>query len=118
EQEVLQRIIKGQSNRDIAQELFVTVATVKWYIKQIYGKLHVRSRVQAMVRARELHLVTNGAGAGNGASLSGVTVIPTDQFRPRSSHRRARTKGWAPSRPPTVAISLGARRSRTSWSSA
>ena len=57
EQEILQMIIDGCSNKDIAERLFVTVATVKWHIRQVYQKLHVRSRVQAIMRARELNLI-------------------------------------------------------------
>lgn len=60
EQEILQLIIAGHSNREIAEELVVTVGTVKWYIRQIYSKLHVRNRVQAIVRARELNLIATG----------------------------------------------------------
>ncbi len=60
EQEVLLRLVDGLSNKEIARELFVTVTTVKWYIKQIYGKLRVRSRVQAIIRARELKLIVGG----------------------------------------------------------
>ena len=59
EQEVLQCIINGSTNKEIATELFITVSTVKWYVKQIYKKLGVRSRVQAIVRARELNLIVN-----------------------------------------------------------
>lgn len=57
EQEILGMIARGKSNRDIANELVVTIGTVKWHIRQIYTKLGVRSRVQAIVRARELHLI-------------------------------------------------------------
>jgi WD40 repeat protein/serine/threonine protein kinase len=57
EQEVLHGIINGLSNREIANQLVVTLSTVKWYVNQIYRKLGVRSRVQAIVRARELDLV-------------------------------------------------------------
>ena len=60
EQQILGLIVEGKSNRQIAQELFVELSTVKWYITQIYRKLGVRSRVQAMVRARELLLVVPG----------------------------------------------------------
>ncbi len=60
EQEILQRIVDGLSNKEIAAELFVTVHTVKWHIKQLYKKLRVRSRVQAIVRARELDLIATG----------------------------------------------------------
>ncbi len=57
EQEILQMVTEGCSNKEIAEQLFVTVATVKWHIRQVYQKLHVRSRVQAIMRARDLHLV-------------------------------------------------------------
>ncbi len=59
EQDILLRIIGGLSNKEIAQELFVEVSTVKWYIYQIFRKLGVRSRMQCIVRARELNLVVD-----------------------------------------------------------
>jgi len=51
EQEVLKFILDGRSNREIAEALVIEVTTVKWYVHQIYRKLNVRSRVQAIVRA-------------------------------------------------------------------
>jgi serine/threonine protein kinase len=57
EQEVLQLITEGRSNKEIADKLFVTLATVRWHIRQVYKKLGVRSRVQAIIRARELDLI-------------------------------------------------------------
>ncbi|MEJ2488012.1 MAG: protein kinase [Anaerolineales bacterium] len=60
EQEVLSLMVDGLSNRDIADRLVITIGTVKWYITQIYRKLQVRGRVQAIVRARELDLVVMG----------------------------------------------------------
>ncbi|HUF38545.1 MAG TPA: protein kinase [Anaerolineales bacterium] len=60
EQEVLHLIVEGKSNQEIAQTLVITVGTVKWYVNQIFNKLGVRNRVQAIVRARELHLVVPG----------------------------------------------------------
>jgi len=59
EQEVLKHIINGKANREIASILTVELTTVKWYIRQIYHKLNVRSRVQAIVRARELNLIVD-----------------------------------------------------------
>ncbi len=56
ELEVLRLIDEGLSNRDIAQRLVVTLETVKWYNKQIYGKLGVHTRTQAVARAREAGL--------------------------------------------------------------
>jgi LuxR family maltose regulon positive regulatory protein len=57
ELEVLRLIASGLSNREIAQELFVTPGTVKRHTHNIYGKLEVRSRTQAVARARDLDLV-------------------------------------------------------------
>ncbi|MFC2026182.1 protein kinase [Chloroflexota bacterium] len=61
EHEVLKGIVDGQSNNEIAENLVLTVGTVKWYTNQIYKKLGVRSRVQAMVRARELDLLVDSS---------------------------------------------------------
>jgi serine/threonine protein kinase len=58
EQEVLSLIVSGMSNTEIAAKLVVTMSTVKWHITQLYKKLGVRSRVQAIVRARELNLIS------------------------------------------------------------
>jgi WD40 repeat protein/serine/threonine protein kinase len=62
EQEVLRLIAAGLTNRQIAQDLYVEHTTVKWYIRQIYNKLDVRSRRQAITRAKELQL-TEAKGA-------------------------------------------------------
>ena len=45
------------SNREIARQLYVSVNTVKTHLKQIYRKLGVASRRDAIARARELHLL-------------------------------------------------------------
>ncbi len=57
ELEVLKWIAAGMSNQEIAQELVITHGTVKWYVSQIYEKLSVRSRTQAIARARELSVL-------------------------------------------------------------
>jgi LuxR family maltose regulon positive regulatory protein len=54
ELEVLRLISAGLKNREIAQELFIAVGTVKRHINNIYGKLDVHSRTQAIAKAREL----------------------------------------------------------------
>lgn len=56
--EVLTLIADGLSNRQIAEQRFLSVATVKWYLTHIYSKLGVQSRTQALVRARQLNLVS------------------------------------------------------------
>ena len=57
ELEILGLIAKGFSNREIAAKLIYSLGTVKWYVHQIYGKLGVGSRIQAIARARELNLL-------------------------------------------------------------
>ena len=47
EQEILELLSQGFSNKEIAQRLNVSFDTVRWHLKQIYGKLHVRSRTEA-----------------------------------------------------------------------
>lgn len=54
ELEVLRRVAAGYSNQDIARELAVAISTVKRHVSNIYGKLEVGSRIQAVARAREL----------------------------------------------------------------
>jgi LuxR family maltose regulon positive regulatory protein len=57
ELEVLRLIAAGLSNKAIAKELVVSAGTIKTHINNIYGKLNVRSRTQAVARARELKIV-------------------------------------------------------------
>jgi LuxR family maltose regulon positive regulatory protein len=54
---VLRLIAVGLSNREAADELYVSVNTVKWHLRNIYSKLNVRGRVEATSRARELGLL-------------------------------------------------------------
>ena len=56
ELEVLGLICEGLPNREIAARLTVTLNTVKKHSSHIYGKLGVRSRAQAIIRAGELGL--------------------------------------------------------------
>jgi LuxR family maltose regulon positive regulatory protein len=57
EHEVLQLVAAGASNPEIAKELVITVNTVKKHITNIFGKLEVTSRTQAVARGRELGMV-------------------------------------------------------------
>lgn len=58
EREVLEWLIKGNSNEQIADRLCVTVATVKAHLTAIFQKLEVRSRTQAVVKALKVGLVS------------------------------------------------------------
>lgn len=57
EREVLQLLAQGQTNREIAQHLYLSVSTVKIHVEHILGKLAVSDRTQAAVRAIELGLL-------------------------------------------------------------
>ncbi len=57
ELEVLRLIAEGLSNRDIADKLFLSVGTVKVHTRNIYGKLNVSSRAQAILQAQRLNLL-------------------------------------------------------------
>jgi len=57
EQEVLEFLMEGASNRQIAQRLVLSLSTVKKYVYTICGKLAVQNRTQAAIRARALQLV-------------------------------------------------------------
>jgi LuxR family maltose regulon positive regulatory protein len=54
---VLRLIAAGHSNREIADELVIALSTVKTHINNLYGKLGIHSRTQALARARALGLL-------------------------------------------------------------
>jgi LuxR family maltose regulon positive regulatory protein len=57
ELEILQLVSDGLSNREIAEKLILSVGTVKAHLHNVYGKLEVRGRTQAVARAREIDLI-------------------------------------------------------------
>ena len=57
ELEVLRLIAQGLSNREIAERLFLAIITVKGHNRNIFRKLQVRRRTEAVARARELGLL-------------------------------------------------------------
>jgi DNA-binding NarL/FixJ family response regulator len=57
EREVLELLAKGQTNREIARKLTVSVSTVKIHVEHILAKLGVSDRTQAAVRATEMGLL-------------------------------------------------------------
>ncbi|KRL60887.1 response regulator transcription factor [Latilactobacillus fuchuensis] len=56
EREVLGLIAKGRSNQEIADELFITLKTVKTHVSNILAKLQVEDRTQAAIYAIKNHL--------------------------------------------------------------
>lgn len=59
---VLRCLAAGYSNSEVASELAVAVSTVRTHIKNIYGKLGVRNRVEAITYAQTLQLLRPGGG--------------------------------------------------------
>ena len=53
EQEILDQLLRGHSNKDIAARLSISVFTVKNHLRHIYEKLQVRSRTDAMLKFRD-----------------------------------------------------------------
>jgi LuxR family maltose regulon positive regulatory protein len=57
EVEVLTLLSQGLSNKEVAARLYLSVRTVKWYTSNIYAKLGVSSRTQAIAKARQLQIL-------------------------------------------------------------
>ncbi|MFJ2738865.1 response regulator [Streptomyces sp. NPDC087440] len=58
EREVLTLVGLGRSNTEIAEELFISVTTAKTHVSRLFTKLDARDRVQLVITAYELGLVT------------------------------------------------------------
>jgi DNA-binding NarL/FixJ family response regulator len=52
EREVLELVVHGLSNKEIAERMSLTVEAVRWHLKHIYQKLHVHSRTEAALKFR------------------------------------------------------------------
>lgn len=57
--QVLEKLSAGLSASDIGLELFITQATVKTHLASIYRKLDSKNRIQAIIAAKKLGLLTN-----------------------------------------------------------
>jgi len=57
ELEILNLLARGYSNQEIAAKLFVSVSTVKTHIQNLFEKLDVKRRIQAVEKAKRLNLI-------------------------------------------------------------
>ena len=57
ELEVLNLISAGFSNQEIADQLFVSLNTIKTHSSNLFGKMEVKSRTQAMEKAKRLNII-------------------------------------------------------------
>jgi LuxR family maltose regulon positive regulatory protein len=57
ELEILTLVAEGLSNRQISERLFISLSTVKGHNRNIFDKLQVKRRTEAVARARDLNLI-------------------------------------------------------------
>ena len=74
ERDISRLIVDGLSNHEIAQELVLTHGTIKWYCGQIYSKLGVSNRAEAIKSIQTLRITENSASE---SLSSGKTRLPT-----------------------------------------
>ena len=60
EREILEQLLRGFANKDIASQLCISVFTVKNHLRHIYEKLHVRSRTDVMLKFRDTRSEVDG----------------------------------------------------------
>jgi DNA-binding CsgD family transcriptional regulator len=82
--EILRLLGEGLSDREISERLVITINTVKWYNRQIYGILGVKSRTQAIVRAHELQLLDKNKGSLPSAQK--IRRLPKHNLPVESTH--------------------------------
>jgi DNA-binding CsgD family transcriptional regulator len=57
EYEILQLIAKGMSNGEISQHIFLSLSTVKTHVSNLFLKMEVKSRTQAIEKAKRLRII-------------------------------------------------------------
>ncbi|MEM7367958.1 MAG: LuxR C-terminal-related transcriptional regulator [Bacteroidota bacterium] len=57
EYEVLQLIAEGHSNSDIANQLFLSLSTIKTHASNLYSKMNVKNRYQAITEAKKMEII-------------------------------------------------------------
>lgn len=57
ERQMLDTIVTGETNKEIAEKLFISEQTVKWHLHQLYQKLGVKNRTSAIAKAHALSLI-------------------------------------------------------------
>ncbi len=57
EKQILECLARGQGSKEISDSLYICIDTVKTHIKNIFRKLDVKSRLEAVIAAKEKHLI-------------------------------------------------------------
>ena len=109
EMEVLRLVAQGLNNRDIAKQLFISENTVKNHIRNILEKLHLHSRMEAVVYAVREKMIeieltddrSHDRGRAPGSSvIRSICSVPRSMAcprRPSMSGPAARTRTRSPS---------------------
>lgn len=53
ELDIMKLIAEGKSNDEMGKELFISVGTIKWHINNIFSKLQVKNRIQAIEKVKK-----------------------------------------------------------------
>lgn len=61
EVEILTLVVEGHSSKEVADILFISKRTVDFHLDNVYGKLKVRNKMQALQRATKLGLLPRAA---------------------------------------------------------
>lgn len=91
EKEILARLAAGLSDQQIAAELFLSPNTIRWYNRQIYSKLGVGNRTQAIAWAQELGLLEDAKAASPSSASREILPVQATPFIGRS-HEIAEVK--------------------------
>ncbi|WP_163536206.1 response regulator transcription factor [Gracilibacillus sp. YIM 98692] len=58
EQEILMEVAKGKSNKEIAQTFFKSPRTIEYHLTEIFKKLRVKTRAEAVLKSKQLGIIT------------------------------------------------------------
>jgi pimeloyl-ACP methyl ester carboxylesterase/DNA-binding CsgD family transcriptional regulator len=85
EKEILKLLSSGLSDQEIAARLFLSPNTIRWYNRQLYSKLGVNNRIQAIAQART-------AGLLNEEPPAALSAVSTDHPLPSPNRPKARQR--------------------------
>ena len=57
EYDIIKLVAKGYTNKNIATELYITEGTTKWHLSNIYSKLQVKNRTEAIIKSKKLNIL-------------------------------------------------------------
>ena len=55
--QILEKLSRGCTDAEISESIFLSINTVKWHLRKIYNKLQIRSRMEAVNKAKKQGLI-------------------------------------------------------------